>query len=105
VNHIGLCGKVAAGRRLWAEVAGSTGSAGCQNLAQRTRRSPSTWITPSNTTGDHVFTDDIPFYLEYTERIGSPVVEVACGTGRLLVLLSAENDERAFCRDETVREW
>jgi SAM-dependent methyltransferase len=37
---------------------------------------------------DHVFTDDIPFYLEYAERTGSPILELACGTGRLLVPLA-----------------
>ena len=30
-------------------------------------------------------TDDLPFYLEYANRHGSPILELACGTGRLLV--------------------
>lgn len=33
------------------------------------------------------FWDDIPFYLEYARRAGSPVLELACGTGRVLLPL------------------
>jgi SAM-dependent methyltransferase len=31
------------------------------------------------------FWEDIPFYLEYARRAGSPVLELACGTGRVLL--------------------
>ncbi len=31
---------------------------------------------------------DLPFYLEFAERCGSPILELACGTGRLLVPLA-----------------
>ena len=34
------------------------------------------------------FWDDIPFYLEYAQRAGSPVLELACGTGRVLIPLA-----------------
>ena len=36
----------------------------------------------------HVDINDIPFYLEYAERTGSPILEIACGTGRVLVPLA-----------------
>jgi len=32
--------------------------------------------------------DDVPFYLEYARRAGGPVLELACGTGRLAVPLA-----------------
>jgi SAM-dependent methyltransferase len=34
---------------------------------------------------DHVTGIDIPFYLEYAKQYGSPVLELACGTGRVLI--------------------
>lgn len=34
------------------------------------------------------FRDDIPFYLEYAQETGSPVLELACGTGRILIPLA-----------------
>jgi len=32
--------------------------------------------------------DDIPFYLEYAQLKGSPILEIACGTGRVLIPLA-----------------
>jgi SAM-dependent methyltransferase len=32
--------------------------------------------------------DDVPFYLEYAAASGSPILELACGTGRVLVPLA-----------------
>lgn len=29
--------------------------------------------------------DDIPFYLDYARECGSPILELACGTGRLII--------------------
>lgn len=37
---------------------------------------------------DHVLAEDIPFYLEYARQSGSPVLELACGTGRALLPLA-----------------
>lgn len=37
---------------------------------------------------DHVFEEDIPFYVEYAREAGSPILELACGTGRLLLPLA-----------------
>ena len=37
---------------------------------------------------DHVFTIDIPFYMDYAHRYGSPILELACGTGRVLTPLA-----------------
>ena len=34
---------------------------------------------------DHVIQIDIEFYLEYAEQCGSPILELACGTGRVLI--------------------
>jgi SAM-dependent methyltransferase len=34
---------------------------------------------------DHAISIDIGFYLEYAEQCGSPVLELACGTGRILI--------------------
>lgn len=34
------------------------------------------------------FLDDLPMYLGFAERTGSPVLELACGTGRLLIPLA-----------------
>lgn len=34
------------------------------------------------------YTDDIPFYLSLAQRCGSPIFELGCGTGRLLVPLA-----------------
>ena len=35
---------------------------------------------------DTDYTLDIPFYLEYAQKAGSPALELACGTGRVLML-------------------
>lgn len=32
--------------------------------------------------------EDIPFYLKYANRVGSPILEIGCGTGRLLFPLA-----------------
>ncbi len=37
---------------------------------------------------DHVFAEDIPFYIEYARETGGPVLDLACGTGRLLLPLA-----------------
>jgi len=37
--------------------------------------------------GDHDLTLDIGFYLDYARNCGSPILELACGTGRVLVPL------------------
>ncbi|NIO00161.1 MAG: class I SAM-dependent methyltransferase, partial [Anaerolineae bacterium] len=37
---------------------------------------------------DHVggpMTEDIPFYIGYAEETGGPILELACGTGRVLI--------------------
>ena len=34
---------------------------------------------------DTDYTLDIPFYLEYAQKAGSPALELACGTGRVLI--------------------
>lgn len=34
------------------------------------------------------YTEDIPLYLNYAERTGSPLLEIGCGTGRLLLPLA-----------------
>ena len=34
--------------------------------------------------------EDIPFFLEYARECGSPVLELACGTGRVLVPMAQE---------------
>ena len=36
---------------------------------------------------DHAITQDIDFYLDLARQCGSPILELACGTGRLLVPL------------------
>jgi ubiquinone/menaquinone biosynthesis C-methylase UbiE len=36
------------------------------------------------------FTKDIPFYLEYAKKYGGEVLELACGTGRILVPLARQ---------------
>lgn len=36
---------------------------------------------------------DLPFYLELAERIGGPVLEVACGTGRVLLPIARKGIE------------
>lgn len=38
----------------------------------------------------HEHTDDVPFYLELARETGSPVCELACGTGRVLLPLAQE---------------
>lgn len=35
------------------------------------------------------FLEDLPFYQGYAERVGSPLLEIGCGTGRLTVPLAA----------------
>jgi ubiquinone/menaquinone biosynthesis C-methylase UbiE len=37
---------------------------------------------------DHPFTEDIPFYIEYTKETGGPILELGCGTGRILLPLA-----------------
>jgi SAM-dependent methyltransferase len=40
---------------------------------------------------DHgAFTDDIPFYREMARRTGGPILEVMCGSGRVLAPLAAD---------------
>jgi SAM-dependent methyltransferase len=34
---------------------------------------------------DHAITIDVDFYLDYARQCGSPVLELACGTGRVLI--------------------
>jgi len=34
---------------------------------------------------DHREQADVPFYLEYAAQCGSPILELACGTGRILI--------------------
>lgn len=36
---------------------------------------------------------DLPFYLELAERIGGPILEVACGTGRVLLPIARKGIE------------
>ncbi len=36
------------------------------------------------------FTDDLPFYRELAQQAGGPLLELMCGTGRLLLPLAAE---------------
>ncbi len=36
----------------------------------------------------HGFAEDIPFYLAYAEENGAPILELACGTGRILLPLA-----------------
>jgi SAM-dependent methyltransferase len=46
---------------------------------------------------DHALTLDVEFYLDLARRCGSPVLELACGTGRLLVpLLEAGFEVHGF---------
>ncbi len=47
---------------------------------------------------DHVHlgtVSDFEFYLDYARQCGSPVLELACGTGRLLVPLAEAVDQRS----------
>jgi ubiquinone/menaquinone biosynthesis C-methylase UbiE len=37
---------------------------------------------------DHAVVEDIPFYLEYARETGGPILELACGMGRLLLQLA-----------------
>src|SRR6187401_1868218 len=37
---------------------------------------------------DHAVTEDVPFYLQLARQCGSPVLELACGTGRVLIPLA-----------------
>ena len=37
---------------------------------------------------DHAITDDINFYLDFAGQCQSPILELACGTGRLLIPLA-----------------
>lgn len=34
--------------------------------------------------------NDIPFYIEYAKKCGGEVLELACGTGRVLIPLAKE---------------
>lgn len=34
---------------------------------------------------DHAITVDIPFYIEYANATGGPILELACGTGRVMM--------------------
>ena len=38
----------------------------------------------------HDITVDIPFYVDYAKQTGGPVLELACGTGRVLVPIAEE---------------
>jgi 2-polyprenyl-3-methyl-5-hydroxy-6-metoxy-1,4-benzoquinol methylase len=49
----------------------------------------STYVDDAEYDGiDHDTRIDIPFYLEYAQQCGSPVLELSCGTGRVLVPLA-----------------
>jgi len=37
---------------------------------------------------DHAITLDVEFYLDFARQCGSPILELACGTGRLVVPLA-----------------
>ena len=37
---------------------------------------------------DHATAIDIPFYLDHARECGSPILELACGTGRVLIPLA-----------------
>ena len=37
---------------------------------------------------------DLPFYLDLAKRIGGPILELACGTGRLLLPIAREGIAR-----------
>ena len=37
---------------------------------------------------DHAITEDVPFYLLLARQYGSPLLELACGTGRVLIPLA-----------------
>lgn len=62
---------------------------------------------------DHSTTEDIPFYLELAHQCGAPVLELACGTGRVLVPLARagfeihgvdiSNNMLAVCRQSVSR--
>jgi SAM-dependent methyltransferase len=38
-------------------------------------------------------TDDIPFYLEYARKCGGPILECACGTGRITIPIARQGFE------------
>lgn len=42
---------------------------------------------------NEAFTSDIPLWLEYAQKCGSPVLEICCGTGRILLPLAKEGIE------------
>jgi ubiquinone/menaquinone biosynthesis C-methylase UbiE len=44
---------------------------------------------------DHATTVDVEFYLAYARQCGSPVLELACGTGRLVIPLAEAGLELA----------
>lgn len=62
---------------------------------------------------DHAITEDIPFYLARASECGSPILELACGTGRVLIPLAQAGFEvhgidisrnmLAACRDAVHR--
>ncbi len=37
---------------------------------------------------DHAITQDVGFYLDFAHRCRSPILELACGTGRLVIPLA-----------------
>lgn len=42
---------------------------------------------------DHATAADIPFYLDHARECGSPILELACGTGRVLIPLAEAGHE------------
>lgn len=55
-------------------------------------------ISPLLRTGEfydkvYNFTHDIPFYEKYAKRIGGPILELCCGTGRIAIPLAARGYE------------
>ncbi|MBN2581981.1 MAG: class I SAM-dependent methyltransferase [Planctomycetes bacterium] len=49
------------------------------------RREPRYVEYPEYYDGAHAQTQDLEFFLDYARQCGSPILELACGTGRLLV--------------------
>jgi ubiquinone/menaquinone biosynthesis C-methylase UbiE len=44
---------------------------------------------------------DLPFYLELAKRIGGPVLEMGCGTGRVLLPFARSFDKKPLDSDAT----